>query len=106
MLIKQTRTDLSETISRELEYQIRRGFTPEKIQVSPEAHEVLRLLEGAPTGAQLRSHDNVPVEINRKFIGPKSFRILYTQPASSTEAQRDAARTNFIPAPNIIIATR
>lgn len=106
MLIKQTRTDLAETISRELEYQIKRGLTAREIQLSPEAHEALRLLERAPNGANLISHDNVPVRINHKFIGPRAFRIIYDQPATATEAQVDQSRTTFRPAPNLIAASR
>jgi len=106
MLIKHTRTDLAETISREMEYQVKRGMVPKEIQLSPEAHEVLRLLEKAPQGASLITHDNVPVRINKKFIGPRSFRILYHQATPTTEDLIDRARTNFRPAPNLITASR
>lgn len=93
MLIKHTRTDLAEKISRELEYQVKLGMIPTGIQVSPEAHEALRLLERAPVGATLATHDNLPVTVNKKFIGPNAFRIVFTAVAPVTEDMRDRARS-------------
>ena len=84
--------DLAEKLSRELEYQIRRGRRPRLIEVSPEAHEALRLLARAPRGAILREHDDVPVRINRRMIGVTAWKIIYWHASPPTEALVDAAR--------------
>lgn len=87
-----TRDDLSETLSRELEYQIKRGLKPTIIELSPEAHEAIRLLVKAPTGTRLTEHDGVPVRVNRKLLGVKGWRVIYQGAAPVTERQRDLIR--------------
>jgi hypothetical protein len=86
--------DLSEQISRELEYQTRRGRKPVRIEISPEVHEAMRLLARAPRDAVLQEHDGVPVRINRKMIGLRAWKIRYAHVSPPTEALIDAARKN------------
>lgn len=83
---------MAEAISREIAYQNKRGYVAKLIQVSPEAHEVLRMDARAPQGALLQEHDGVPVRIWRKLIGPKVFRIIYDRVGSIPEKVIDRAR--------------
>lgn len=86
-----TKDDVSEAISREIEYQTKRGHRPVMVEISPEVHEALRLLVKVPSGATLTEHDNLPVRVNRKFIGLKAWRVV-TAAASIPEHVIDAAR--------------
>jgi len=92
VLIKIGHPDVGADISREMEYQRRRGSVPTMIEVSPEAHEAMRLMMKAPTGAELTEHDEIPVRVNRKLIGVKSWRVLYAGIAPFPEKQADYAR--------------
>lgn len=87
-----TKDDLSEKISREIQYQQTRGHTPTVIEVSPEVHEALRLSAKAPSGARLTEHDGVTVKVNRRFIGLKAWKITYATAAPIPERVIDAAR--------------
>jgi hypothetical protein len=78
---------------------------PVLLEVSPEAHEALRLLERAPLGATLTSHDGVPVRINRKFIGEMAYVVRLRGGAAPTEDMRDRARQAGSPPPSLIVAT-
>lgn len=92
MLVTVGHPDVGADISREMEYQMRRGHEPRIIEVSPEAHEAMRLIMKAPTGAILREHDGVRVRIYKKLIGVKAWRIIYTRTSPVTERQKDQAR--------------
>ncbi len=84
--------DVGADISRELEFQRRRGMQPVAIEVSPEAHEVMRMHARAPYGARLVEHDGLPVSVNPKMIGVRAWRVIYAHPAPPTEKMLDAAR--------------
>jgi hypothetical protein len=103
MLIKTSSVDLAERISREIEYQVKRGEKPLYIETSPEAHEAIRILMHAPTGAILTEHDGVPVRINNKFMGTTAFVLHLEGGAATTETMRDKARQAGSPPPSLII---
>ena len=106
MLIKTSKVDLAERISREVEYQRGRGEIPVYIECSPEAHEAMRILMRAPEGSTLMSHDDVPVRVNKKFMGPTAYVLHLQGGASTTEIMRDKARAAGSPPPNLIIPGR
>lgn len=104
VVIKTSKVDLAERISREVEYQIKRGEIPWYIECSPEAEEAMRLLMRAPVGTHLKEHDGVPVRVNKKFMGPTAFVLhLKDKGATTTEIMRDKARQAGTPPPNLII---
>lgn len=92
-LVKVDRNDPPELISRELEYQIKRGKHPKTIVISPEVHERMRTLAGVGKNARLMTHDDVPVEVDMKLIGPKAWRILYEEMDVVPEKMVDARRS-------------
>jgi hypothetical protein len=65
---------------------------PARIEVSPECHEAMRLLARAPRGAVLQTHDDYPVRVNPKMIGPNAWRVVYRHSAPVPEKMIDAAR--------------
>jgi len=86
--------DIGEAISREIEYQRRRGARPVAIEVSPEAHELMRLHARAPWGSILLEHDGLPVRVNKKMIGPRAWKIIYEHVAPVPERLIDAVRSS------------
>ena len=104
VVIKTDKVDVAERISREIEYQTKRGEIPEFIECSPEAMEAMRILMRAPKDTLLVSHDGVPVRINKKYIGRTAFVIhLKDKGATTTELMRDKARQAGSPIPSIIV---
>lgn len=93
LLVDRSLPDPVEAISRELEFQKKRGFHPVAIEISPEVHELMRVRQHLPVGARLIDHDGIPVRINRHFIGPRSWVIRYRETTPLTERQIDMARS-------------
>ena len=91
-LIKLNHPDCGAEISREMEYQQKRGLHPSWIEISPEVHEAMRLQVKASSGSRLREHDGLPVQVNRRMIGVKAWRVHYEEGAPMSEKQVDALR--------------
>ncbi|MDR7399653.1 MAG: hypothetical protein QN144_10150 [Armatimonadota bacterium] len=80
--------DVTEAISREIEYQVKRGAKPVRIRISPEVHEAMRLAARMPTGAVLLEHDGLPVVVDKKMIGIGAWKIEYSHTPPLPERMR------------------
>lgn len=95
LVVDRSIPDPVEAISRELEFQRKRGLTPEEIVISPEVQELMRLRHRLPAGARIIDHDGIPVTVNPKYIGPRAWTIRFKEGAAPTERQIDEARSGI-----------